>query len=348
MTALLQVVDLCKSFGGVEAVSDLSFDVNAGEILGLIGPNGAGKSTVFNLINGVVPPDVGRVTFDGADITGMAPNLVARHGIARAHQIVQPLAGLSVLENCTVGACFGRENLPLSQAREVAREVVTTVGLAERMDSLAGSLTTAGKKRLELARALSARPRLMLLDEVLAGTQSDRGRSDDRHRARHPQGRCGDSDDRAFDARDHAPFRPHRRAQCRTQAGRRHAAGRRQRSASHRSLSWQFYVARHRGRNRVMATPLLKVENLEAGYDDVQVLWGISLHVDRGSVTTLIGANGAGKTTSLRAITGSIRPQAGRVFFRRRGRDEAFAARQGCARAGAGAGRTSAIQQYDG
>jgi branched-chain amino acid transport system ATP-binding protein len=124
---------------------------------------------VFNLINGVVPPDVGRVTFDGADITGMAPNLVARHGIARAHQIVQPLAGLSVLENCTVGACFGRENLPLSQAREVAREVVTTVGLAERMDSLAGSLTTAGKKRLELARALSARPRLMLLDEVLAG-----------------------------------------------------------------------------------------------------------------------------------------------------------------------------------
>ena len=169
MTALLEVKDLSKSFGGVEAVANLSLEVNAGEILGLIGPNGAGKSTVFNLINGVVTPDSGRIVFDGDDITGKEPYIVARHGIARAHQIVQPLAGLSVLENCTVGACFGRENLPLSSAREIAREVVATTGLAERVDTLAGSLTTAGKKRLELARALGARPRLLLLDEVLAG-----------------------------------------------------------------------------------------------------------------------------------------------------------------------------------
>jgi branched-chain amino acid transport system ATP-binding protein len=169
MTALLEVTDLGKRFGGVEAVADLDLEVSAGELLGLIGPNGAGKSTVFNLINGVVAPDSGRIVFAGANITGKAPYIVARHGIARAHQIVQPLAGLSVLENCTVGACFGRDNLPLARAREIAREVVTTVGLAERMDTLAGSLTTAGKKRLELARALSARPRLLLLDEVLAG-----------------------------------------------------------------------------------------------------------------------------------------------------------------------------------
>jgi len=169
MTALLEVTDLSKRFGGVEAVGDLNVDVSVGELLGLIGPNGAGKSTVFNLINGVVAPDSGRIVFAGANITGKAPYIVARHGIARAHQIVQPLAGLSVLENCTVGACFGRDNLSLARAREIAREVVTTVGLAERMDTLAGSLTTAGKKRLELARALSARPRLLLLDEVLAG-----------------------------------------------------------------------------------------------------------------------------------------------------------------------------------
>jgi len=169
MTALLEVTDLSKRFGGVEAVGDLNVDVSVGELLGLIGPNGAGKSTVFNLINGVTTPDSGRIKIDGADITGKAPHIVARHGIARAHQIVQPLAGLSVLENCTVGACFGRENLPIAKAREIAREVVATVGLAERMDTLAGSLTTAGKKRLELARALSARPRLLLLDEVLAG-----------------------------------------------------------------------------------------------------------------------------------------------------------------------------------
>ena len=168
MTALLEVIDLSKRFGGVEAVGGLNFNLSAGELLGLIGPNGAGKSTVFNLINGVTTPNSGRIKFDGADITGKAPNVVARHGIARAHQIVQPLAGLSVLENCTVGACFGRENLPITKAREIARDVVATVGLAERIDTLAGSLTTAGKKRLELARALSARPRLLLLDEVLA------------------------------------------------------------------------------------------------------------------------------------------------------------------------------------
>ncbi len=169
MSALLEVNDVSKRFGGLQAVSRLSLTVNDGEILGLIGPNGAGKSTVFNLINGVYPPDTGTITFGGVDITGVPPHRVARQGIARAHQIVQPLGALSVLENCTVGACFGRENLPLGQARETAREMALKVGLGDRLDLLANSLTTAGKKRLELARALSARPRLLLLDEVLAG-----------------------------------------------------------------------------------------------------------------------------------------------------------------------------------
>jgi branched-chain amino acid transport system ATP-binding protein len=169
MTALLQVTDLGIRFGGLQAVQDLSFTVAQGEILGLIGPNGAGKSTVFNLINGVYAPDAGRVIFAGADITGQSPYRVAHHGLARTHQIVQPLVGLTVLDNCMVGACFGRENLNLSQAREVAREVAELVGLADRLDALAGSLTTAGKKRLELSRALCARPKLLLLDEVLAG-----------------------------------------------------------------------------------------------------------------------------------------------------------------------------------
>jgi branched-chain amino acid transport system ATP-binding protein len=169
MSALLEVSRISKRFGGLQAVDRLSLTVNEGEILGLIGPNGAGKSTVFNLINGVYPPDSGKVFFAGEDITGGPPYRVAHQGIARAHQIVQPLGGLSVLDNCTVGACFGREGLGLAAAREVAREVVNTIGLGDRPDMLAGSLTTAGKKRLELARALSSRPRLLLLDEVLAG-----------------------------------------------------------------------------------------------------------------------------------------------------------------------------------
>jgi branched-chain amino acid transport system ATP-binding protein len=169
MTALLEVTGISKRFGGLLAVHDLSLTVRDGEILGLIGPNGAGKSTVFNLINGVYPPDHGRIVFKGRDITGEPPYRIARHGLARTHQIVQPLMGMTVLENCTVGACFGREHLPLGPAREVVREVAEIVGLTDRLDHRAGQLTTAGKKRLELARALSARPDLLLLDEVLAG-----------------------------------------------------------------------------------------------------------------------------------------------------------------------------------
>ena len=169
MTDLLEVAGVKKHFGGVTAVHDLSFTVRDGEILGVIGPNGAGKSTVFNVINGVYPPDEGRIVFKGQDITGEPAYRVARRGIARAHQIVQPLATMTVLENCTVGACFGRENLPLARAQEVVREAAEIVGLTDRLDQLAGQLTTAGKKRLELARALSAHPELLLLDEVLAG-----------------------------------------------------------------------------------------------------------------------------------------------------------------------------------
>jgi branched-chain amino acid transport system ATP-binding protein len=169
MSALLEVNALSKRFGGVQAVADLSFTVGQGEILALIGPNGAGKSTLFNLINGVVPPDSGRIIFEGRDITGKPTYEVAHHGIARAHQIVQPLAGLSVLDNCLVGACYGHDNLSMSAGRKVVREVAELVGLTDRLGMLAGELTTAGKKRLELARALCGRPRLLLLDEVLAG-----------------------------------------------------------------------------------------------------------------------------------------------------------------------------------
>ncbi len=169
MTDLLEIDGLTKHFGGLRAVEGLSFTVAEGEILGLIGPNGAGKSTLFNLINGVFAVDAGRIVFRGVDITGEAPYRIARRGLARTHQIVQPLLGMSVLENCTVGACFGRENLSMARAREAAAEAAALVGLDDRLDMAASQLTIAGKKRLELARALSARPTLLLLDEVLAG-----------------------------------------------------------------------------------------------------------------------------------------------------------------------------------
>ena len=169
MTALLAVEGLNKRFGGLAAVQELSFTIDEHEILGLIGPNGAGKSTLFNLVNGVFAPDTGRIVFRGNDITGIPPYRVARAGLARTHQIVQPLTAMSVRENCIVGACFGRENLPLARAREAAEEAAVFVGLEDRLDSPASQLTIAAKKRLELARALAAHPTLLLLDEVLAG-----------------------------------------------------------------------------------------------------------------------------------------------------------------------------------
>jgi len=169
MTALLEVRDISKRFGGLLAVSKVSFNLNQGEILGLIGPNGAGKTTLFNVVNGVQKCSGGSITFDGRDITGLAPYKVVRLGLARTHQIVQPLINMSVRENVTVGACFGREQLGLHAARAVADEVLQQVGLQDRTSTLARFLTIAGKKRLEVARALAASPKLLLLDEVLAG-----------------------------------------------------------------------------------------------------------------------------------------------------------------------------------
>jgi branched-chain amino acid transport system ATP-binding protein len=166
---MLQLEAVTKRFGGLTAVHAVSLTLRQGEILGLIGPNGAGKTTLFNVINGIYHPEEGRVLFQGKDITRLRPYQVARLGIARTHQIVQPLNELSVRENVIVGACFGRENHHLAHAGEVADEVLAFVGLAPRADQLANSLNVAQKKRLEMARALAARPHLLLLDEVLAG-----------------------------------------------------------------------------------------------------------------------------------------------------------------------------------
>jgi branched-chain amino acid transport system ATP-binding protein len=166
---ILEVRDVTKRFGGLQALTDVTFDLSAGEILGLIGPNGAGKTTLFNVINGVFPPNQGKVIFRGEDITGFPPYEVARRGLARAYQVVRPLSDLTVRENVMVGACFGRERLSLSEAARVADDVLAQVGLTDKASLFAGALNVAEKKRLELARALGSQPYLLLLDEVLAG-----------------------------------------------------------------------------------------------------------------------------------------------------------------------------------
>lgn len=172
MTILLSLQGVSKHFGGLQALTNVTFDLPEGQILGLIGPNGAGKTTLFNAINGVYPPEEGRIIFRDKDITRAKPYEHARLGMARTHQIVQPLNELSVRENVMVGACFGHEHQDLGNAAKIADEVLGFVGLAPRADQLAGSLNVAQKKRLEMARALAARPYLLLLDEVLAGLNS--------------------------------------------------------------------------------------------------------------------------------------------------------------------------------
>jgi branched-chain amino acid transport system ATP-binding protein len=166
---ILEIQNISKHFGGLLALDKVSFSVQEGEIRGIIGPNGAGKTTMFNVINGVYPPQAGRVMFRGDDITGLPPYAVAKRGIARTHQIVRPLGELTVKENVTAGACFGRQNLSLGAARRVAEEALEFVGLTPRSDMLASKLNVVQKKRLELARALAAQPIMILLDEVLAG-----------------------------------------------------------------------------------------------------------------------------------------------------------------------------------
>jgi len=166
---ILQVHGVHKSFGGLQALTSITFDVPEGQILGLIGPNGAGKTTLFNVVNGVYSPSQGRVLFRDRDTRGLKPYHLARMGMARTHQIVRPLNELTVRENVMVGACFGREAHSLAEAAAIAADVLLFVGLAERAHQLAGSLNVAQKKRLELARALASNPHLLLLDEVLAG-----------------------------------------------------------------------------------------------------------------------------------------------------------------------------------
>jgi len=166
---LLQVTEVSKRFGGLQALTDVTFDLPQGQILGLIGPNGAGKTTLFNVINGVYPPSAGKVLFRGEEITGLPSYDVARRGMARAHQVVRPLTDLTVRENVMVGACFGRERHGLRAAQRLADEALTQVGLIDRAGQPSGSLNVAQKKRLEMARSLAAKPYLILLDEVLAG-----------------------------------------------------------------------------------------------------------------------------------------------------------------------------------
>ncbi|HST75637.1 MAG TPA: ABC transporter ATP-binding protein [Acetobacteraceae bacterium] len=166
MTAILEVRELSKSFGGLTAVDRVSFDVRQGEILAVIGPNGAGKTTLFSLVSGFITPDSGSVTLAGAPITGLKPPAVARRGLARSFQIVQVFAGMSVLDAVTAAALL---RLPLNDAIARARAVLDDIGLASRADAIPDSLSMQDRKLLEIAKCIATGPRIILLDEVMSG-----------------------------------------------------------------------------------------------------------------------------------------------------------------------------------
>ena len=166
---LLEVQRVCKGFGGVRAVHEVSFALAEGELVGIMGPNGSGKTTLFNVIAGALAPDAGHVRLRGLEIGGLAPHRVCAHGIARTFQLVRPFAGLTALENVLVGRLFGRAEAAAAGAAAEAERLLALVGLEGRAEVPAAKLTLMDRKRLELARALATSPQLLLLDEFMAG-----------------------------------------------------------------------------------------------------------------------------------------------------------------------------------
>ena len=172
---ILKVNSVTKCFGGLTAVNDVSFQVQPGEIVGLLGPNGAGKTTLFNVISGYYAPTSGSIIFQGKDISGKPPHALAAVGIGRTFQVVKPFAGLSVLENVVIASFLRHPRL--ADAKRHAWEILEYTGLADRANVSAASLTLAGRKRLEIGKALALEPSFLLLDEVVAGlnpTEADR------------------------------------------------------------------------------------------------------------------------------------------------------------------------------
>jgi branched-chain amino acid transport system ATP-binding protein len=165
--ALLDVEGITKRFGGLVAVDNLSFSIEPGEILGMIGPNGAGKTTAFNMIAGYYKPNEGRILFNQEDITGLRPDIICKKGIARTFQIVKPFKEISVLDNVMVGAYIDTRDTKV--ARRNAEEVLETLGMSSYAGKLAGGLPVGWRKRLEIAKAIATKPKLLLLDEAMAG-----------------------------------------------------------------------------------------------------------------------------------------------------------------------------------
>ncbi len=312
MTALLTLDNVSRRFGGLNAVDGVSFSVEKGEIVGLIGPNGAGKTTLINLITGVHPATAGRV-FRRPRYYARKPYQIARRGLARTFQIVQPFPKMTVVDNVAAGALFCGHAGSVRGAQDIAREHLAFTGLADVAERSAASLTLARRKRLELAKSLAMRPRLLMLDEVNAGlnqTEVDDALAIIRKIAE--QGVTIIVIEHLMKvvlSISHRLVVLHH--------GQLIAQGAPREVVKDQRVIEAYLGAKYAsqaGGGAASATPQkLSVTNLQAGYGDVQVLWDISLEVGAGELVCIIGSNGAGKTTLMRCLSGLLQTSAGSI-----------------------------------
>ncbi len=316
--AALHVAHVTKRFGGVTAVNDVSFDVAPGEALAVIGPNGAGKSSLLKLLSGVYRPDEGTIRFGDVAIESLAAHTVARRGIGLAHQIPRPFAGLTVRENIAIGTMAQAGGRRAGTRHDLVETVLETCGLADKAALPGSSLRLLDLKRLELARALSVNPSLILLDEVAAGlngrdlddvielirTISAQGRS--LILVEHVEGVVASLVDRVLVIDWGKVIAEGTPAQV--------AADPRVREV-YLGGGQDAAPSAQAGTAQRSSTPLLSASGLSTNYGDIVALRDVSLDVDEGEIVAVLGANGAGKSTLAGTLSGLLRPSSGRVML---------------------------------
>jgi ABC-type branched-subunit amino acid transport system ATPase component len=306
---LLEARGITKAFGSFKAVDDASVTLEQGDILGLIGPNGAGKSTFFNCLTGDLKTTSGRVLFEGTDITDFAPEQRAGLGLARTFQVPQTFEGMTVLENVMIGAFLRTSHRHEAETR--ARAVLERVGMSRLADAPARSLGTPGRKRLEIARALATEPKVLLLDEAMAGLNAHEVKlAIDLVRDIHRSGITLVIVEHIMEVIMSLASRVMVFHQ-----GKEIARGSPREVTSNPAVI-EAYLGRADGRAGPMSGALLRIEHLEVRYGDLIGVSDVSLEVPEGSVVALLGSNGGGKTTTLNAIAGLIPVHSGSISFR--------------------------------
>ena len=315
---MLVVEGLVKRFGGFTAVSNVSFKVDQGEILGLIGPNGSGKSTIFNMLSGTFPPTAGSITFEGHEIAGLPPHRIINRGIGRTFQIPRPFRRLTIFENVALAGYYGQGGAGSQPAKadEAAERALAMVGLPTDRQASVDGLGAAGLKKLELAKALATGPKLLLADESLGGLdEAEMDQAADMLRkirdelgitiiwVEHIMGVLMRVVDRVM-VLDHGEKICEGLPSAVSSDPQGDRGLSRHRRARHPGRGGRERVA-ERGRS------MLELRSLDAGYGSFQALFGVNLDVKAGEAVGVIGPNGAGKTTLMRVISGLIRPTQG-------------------------------------